>query len=396
MGAWENTGTVLTEGLSARAVGRNPMGQSTLTQNLNKQEDGYGVVRALDPQTLEKKWDFPMNDITWGGVLTTAGDVLFSGGKEGYFFALDARSRCATLEGGARRAGQQRPHERFGQRPAVRHGGCRHRSLHIRVEAMTMTSRLLGSAVIAAAVAAVLTAQLGAQSAPTVRTHDAATHASFSPPRTIDGHPDMQGYWTNATYTPLERPTEFGTKEFLTREEAVAYAKRRDDQLRAQPRDNIHYDDAIWQSERGVKGLSSLRTSLIYDPPDGKIPPMTAEGQKRTDARAAARKLAGPADNAQMRTLGERCIMWPHEGPPMLPAGYFPNLQIVQGPGTFVIMQEIIHNARVIAYARPPAPRQGDSAGPAATRAAGGRATRWWSTPPTSTRRRSFADPRRR
>jgi len=219
-----------------------------------------------------------------------------------------------------------------------------------------MTSRLLGSAVIAAAVAAALTAQLGAQSAPTVRTHDAATHASFSPPRTADGHPDMQGYWTNATYTPLERPTEFGTKEFLTREEAIAYAKRRDEQLRAQPRDNIHYDDAIWQSEREVKGLSSLRTSLIYDPPDGKIPPMTAEGQKRADARAAARKLMGPADNAQMRTLGERCIMWPHEGPPMLPAGYFPNLQIVQGPGTFVVMQEIIHNARVIAYDGRPHP----------------------------------------
>ncbi|HXR45090.1 MAG TPA: hypothetical protein VN759_09805, partial [Pseudolysinimonas sp.] len=122
----------------------------------------------------------------------------------------------------------------------------------------------------------------------------------------------------------------------------------RDDQLRAQPRDNIHYDDAIWQGEREVKGLTSLRTSLIYDPPDGRIPVLTAEGQKRTEARAAARKLMGPADNAQMRTLGERCIMWPHEGPPMLPAGYFPNLQIVQGPNQFVVMQEIIHNARVI------------------------------------------------
>jgi hypothetical protein len=202
----------------------------------------------------------------------------------------------------------------------------------------------------AAAVAGMLAAQLGAQGAPKVRTHDPSARASYSPPRTPDGHPDMQGYWTNATYTPLERPTEFGTKEFLTPEEAKAYAKRRDDQLRAQPRDNIHYDDAIWQSEREVKGLSSLRTSLIYDPPDGKIPPMTAEGQKRADARAAARKLMGPADNAQMRTLGERCIMWPHEGPPMLPAGYFPNLQIVQGLGTFVVMQEIIHNARVISY----------------------------------------------
>ena len=214
-----------------------------------------------------------------------------------------------------------------------------------------MTSRLLGSAAIAATVAWLVSTsitRLDAQDgAPVVRTHPQAA-APFSPPRTPDGHPDMQGYWTNGTYTPLERPAELGTKEFFTREEALAYAKRRDDQLRAQPRDNIHYDDAIWQGEREVKGLTSLRTSLIYDPPDGRIPPLTAEGQKRGEARAAARKLMGPADNAQMRTLGERCIMWPHEGPPMLPAGYFPNLQIVQGPNQFVVMQEIIHNARVI------------------------------------------------
>src|SRR6187402_3012173 len=161
-----------------------------------------------------------------------------------------------------------------------------------------MTSRLVGSAA-TAAVAGMLVVQLGAQSAPKVRAHEAGPRAAYSPSRTVDGHPDMQGYWTNGTYTPLERPAEFANKEFLTREEAAAYAKRRDDQLRAQPRDNIHYDDAIWQSERDVKGLTSLRTSLIYDPPDGRIPPMTAEGQRRADARAAERKLRGPADSAQ-------------------------------------------------------------------------------------------------
>jgi alcohol dehydrogenase (cytochrome c) len=68
------------------------MGQAMLTPNFKKEEEGYGAVRAFDPRTLDKKWEFKMNDITWAGVLTTASDLLFSGGKEGYFFALDART----------------------------------------------------------------------------------------------------------------------------------------------------------------------------------------------------------------------------------------------------------------------------------------------------------------
>jgi alcohol dehydrogenase (cytochrome c) len=93
---WENTGTIVTEGLSPRPVGVNTrqttMGQVNLQQFYNNDDEAYGVVRAYDPNTLEPKWEYRMNDITWGGVLTTASDVLFSGGKEGYFFALDART----------------------------------------------------------------------------------------------------------------------------------------------------------------------------------------------------------------------------------------------------------------------------------------------------------------
>jgi hypothetical protein len=287
VGAWENTGTVLTEGLSPAGRGTQPDGAVDAHGERESAGRRLRVVRALDPQTLEKKWEFPMNDITWGGVLTTAGDVLFRR-REGRLLLRARRAhRRAALEDRARRTDQQRAHELLGQRPAVRDGGRRHRTLHLRVapvgaafgwpvqEETDHDVSAVGSAVIAV----VLTAQLGAQSAPRVRSHDGRAPASFSPPRTSDGHPDMQGYWTNGTYTPLERPAEFGTKEFLTPEEARAYAKRRDDQLRAQPRDNIHYDDAIWQSERDVKGLSSLRTSLIYDPPDGKIPPMTRKGR---------------------------------------------------------------------------------------------------------------------
>jgi alcohol dehydrogenase (cytochrome c) len=68
------------------------MGQVNLIQNYNHEDESHGAIRAYDPLTLEKKWEFTMNDITWAGVLTTATDVLFSGGKEGYFLALDARS----------------------------------------------------------------------------------------------------------------------------------------------------------------------------------------------------------------------------------------------------------------------------------------------------------------
>ena len=96
---WENTGTIAVSGGGrggpprlVAGTGGTPMGQSTLTPNTKKEDEGFGAVRAFDPHTLDKKWEFKMNDITWAGVLTTASDLVFSGGKEGYFFALDARS----------------------------------------------------------------------------------------------------------------------------------------------------------------------------------------------------------------------------------------------------------------------------------------------------------------
>ncbi len=95
--AWENTGTIAVEGgrpkgAGVAGTGGTPMGQATLTPNFKKEEEGFGVIRALDPKTLDTKWEFKMNDITWGGVLSTASDLIFSGGKEGYFLALDART----------------------------------------------------------------------------------------------------------------------------------------------------------------------------------------------------------------------------------------------------------------------------------------------------------------
>ena len=95
--AWENTALIAIEGQAPRipgvgGTGSVPQGQVSLTPNTKKEDEGFGVIRAIDPRTLDKKWEFKMNDITWAGVLTTASDLVFGGGKEGYFFALDART----------------------------------------------------------------------------------------------------------------------------------------------------------------------------------------------------------------------------------------------------------------------------------------------------------------
>jgi hypothetical protein len=164
----------------------------------------------------------------------------------------------------------------------------------------------------------------------------------------------MHGYWTNQTFTPLERPAQFKDKAFFTAEEAQAWAKRGVDNIKDQPsvaevtRDaEIHYDDAIWMLEGYEKG-AMLRTSIVVDPPDGRIPAMTPEGQQRAQARAAARKAIDPFSSAQARGLSERCIYWAHEGPPLLPTGYNSNLQIVQGIENFVVIPEMMSVARVV------------------------------------------------
>jgi hypothetical protein len=175
------------------------------------------------------------------------------------------------------------------------------------------------------------------------------TGRGSSVPRTPDGQPDLQGFWTNDNVTPLERPAEFGNKEQLSPEEAAAYAKKRRDQFLAQPRDNIHYDDAIWQDEHYTKDKAArLRTSLVVEPRDGKLPPLTAEAQKREAARVANRAGTGVSDSAQTRSLAERCISWGNVGPPMIPPTYYANFQILQSRDTVIIRHELMHDVRVI------------------------------------------------
>ena len=209
-----------------------------------------------------------------------------------------------------------------------------------------MTNQLVRSCVAAGALLMLTAGVLVAQGPAASRSN--ATASGSAIPRTAEGKPDFQGFWENATYTPFERPEQFKDKEFFTAEEAQAYAKTRMDDFLDQDDSVPHYDDAIWMLEKNGKGLTSLRTSIVVDPPNGRIPPMNAEGQKRTQARAAARKGVDAFASAQTRSLSERCIYWAHEGPPVLPTGYNSNVELVQAPNHFVIIPEMMPDARVV------------------------------------------------
>jgi hypothetical protein len=168
-------------------------------------------------------------------------------------------------------------------------------------------------------------------------------------------HPDLQGIWSFATLTPLERPAELAGKTHLTDQEASEYAKRLRDRRNFDRRDGSSEQDV----SRAYNDLfydfgnsASNQTSLIVDPPDGKLPPMTPFGAKRAAERSAnlARIPEGPED----RSLWERCILGFNSGPPMMPSGYNNNVQIFQAPGYAVIFNEMVHSARVIPMDRRP------------------------------------------
>jgi hypothetical protein len=176
--------------------------------------------------------------------------------------------------------------------------------------------------------------------------------AAKSPPRTADGHPDLQGTWTTSTLTPLERPAEFAAKPILTEQEAKDYEARllregnRDRRDGSAEADVARAYNEFWY-DRGSHIVQSRRTSLIVDPPDGKIPSLTPEAQKRQAALAEYRRQH-PGDGPEDFSLNNRCILWATGGPPMLPGAYNNNYRIIQSPGYVTILVEMIHDTRII------------------------------------------------
>ena len=174
------------------------------------------------------------------------------------------------------------------------------------------------------------------------------------------GDPDLQGIWDFRTITPMERPAELAGKAVLTAEEAADFEARENRRLNRDLVDPavggaiyppaseggvVPYNE-FWY-DRGNALVEDRRTSLIVDPPDGRVPPLTPEGAERVAARSAYLR-DHPSDSWEDRSLGDRCIVGFNAGPPMVPSAYNNNVQLFQTPDHVVILNEMVHNARIV------------------------------------------------
>ena len=189
----------------------------------------------------------------------------------------------------------------------------------------------------------------------------AAQGKAYTPPRTADGKPSLAGIYSFSTITPLQRPDTLSGKATLSDEEAAEFEQsenkrlNRDlfDPIKGQPSAGyapraeggvLSYNE-FWY-ERGSKLTGDKRTSLIIDPPSGTIP--FTDAARRRNAERAQLSNSGAGDSYEDRPVGDRCLQGFNAGPPMTPGAYNNNVQIVQIPGTVVIVTEMVHNARII------------------------------------------------
>ena len=214
---------------------------------------------------------------------------------------------------------------------------------------------------ISSSVGLVITAALvAATSAPAVG--QSLGGDGWAVPRTQDGHPDLQGVWANNNATPLERPDQWAGKEYLTDEELAELKQAAADVVAsgldaqfgdqlvlaalARIKDADSYDttgnyNQFWMADRDF----TSQTSLVIDPPDGKVPALTPEAARRSEAQRVHRQ-AHPADGPEDRGLSERCVNF---GVPRLGAGYNSYVHIFQTPGNVAVLKELGHDAKLIA-----------------------------------------------
>ena len=182
-------------------------------------------------------------------------------------------------------------------------------------------------------------------------------------PKTAWGKPDLTGIWDFRTITPLERPASLADKEFLTEEEArelerqVIERNREIDERPAQRTTaggNVDrqddgspgFYDNFWL-DGGTRVVGTRRTSLVIDPPNGRVPPLTPAAQRRAEERRAYLR-EHPADGPEDRSASDRCLLGFNAGPPLSPGGYNQNLQVVQTPDHVVLTTEMVHTARIV------------------------------------------------
>jgi hypothetical protein len=204
---------------------------------------------------------------------------------------------------------------------------------------------------------------------------DKPSASKYKPPRNEFGYPDLQGNWNNATITPMERPAQYGERRALTEEEAKKLRDREaefversqkaiDPSIKAEDLDKLPNQcrsgstgaacgyNAFWTDTGfgGVRVQGEWRTSIITDPPNGRIPGLTAAASKERGERAGSRQRTGAFDGPEARPLGERCLMsfGSSAGPPMLPVMYNNNYQIIQNKDYVLILVEMVHDLRRI------------------------------------------------
>jgi hypothetical protein len=183
----------------------------------------------------------------------------------------------------------------------------------------------------------------------------ADTPTGWTTPLTAWGDPDLQGIWDYRTLTPLERPERFKGREFLSEEEIADLEEQRRERADGRPPGDPRTSPSVhapYWLDYGTEVVGSGRSSLIVDPPDGRIPALSDTGRHRGKARRETRAARGGADSYHDRNLWERCIT---RGLPngMLPAGYNNNIQVLQTEHHVVIVNEMIHDARIVPLAAP-------------------------------------------